>query len=441
MRLTAGNLFLLCFTTALYFMMRSYLLSTASGSGVVTGAMMQALAEASIYGSLMTLDAIIFLLPLVVALGKEHAGQPAKEVSGRVLYGSKTVFLFVALIVLLYAYYLDTIFWESCMILGSIYFFVVRTLPQNKTSFGTYLLKNNITSVSIEAINPSTTRYLPVLEVPRFLLGNAGTPSIWDFCNALGNQLLQSDHFTFDKFIVQAGTVDEFVLRHPDGRISTFILPEKCIPLMISAHLAQLFCPIARALPNGTSTACAWIPKEIFDKYYADNQFIAAKVSSLPSVVADILSLLLKPYKKKLFTTDEVFSLIHSVQLESPEALYTIELLKETGYQRVLEVSNQLIKTGLDGFDVKSVIQSVLANEDSEVESFLEYKISKNPHYLSSADGEVRVIMIRDTTFDRIENEYQETAESEGSLLFYSTADKIKEVLSTLASRDSLPYL
>jgi hypothetical protein len=441
MKLTVGNFFLISFSTLLYFIIRMYVVGAATTGGITSEVIFQSLAEASVYGFLITVDAILFLLPLVAALGKANAADTGTKISSESSYNFIQVMLLFFIFFFIYAYVSDTIFWESFLVISGVYLVLYQYNRKDEEYSQFFLLINNLSTVVVEPAAQADKYFVPVIEVPLHIIRQTEYGTLENFADLVSREFCKLSYFNLDKLLLKITTSERLVVRYPDGSIDESVVPQRYLPVDLPIHVMKLFYPNCITADHDSCRLFSWIPENVFKDYYADNPFMVGKLKEHPAVIAQILCYLLKRYQKKMMTADELFNYIHTCQLEKAESIYSIDILKEVGYRRVLEVSNDLNKIGLDGFDVKTIIQSVVADDESEIKNYVNYKMSEDLHYLSAADAEVRVVMISDKTFDKIEEEYHDANDVTTSIFYGDTLGKIKELLSILSFRGLSPLL
>ncbi len=442
MRLTIGNLFLICLSTIIFFLGRLLLSNLPQSDRWSSMNILEVLSEASLFGFLMLFDGILFLVPLLLAVS--HVSTGGNKNLTVIKNFSKPFFLVLVLVLFsLYSLFTRSFIWEPWFLLILLYIYFKTDTTETVSKTSQCVLRSTPGSYEISDNCSFCDQKVPIIKIPERILQNSGK-TFHDFIHSIASELRHRNHLKRFHFNFQLTPDSDIKVLLPEGNSVELNIPDSCYAFELPYSMLQVIFPERMMYRPEVLPGVSLVAKNEFDMFFLDNSFMSSSIKDEAWIVSSVIEKVFSDDIPGFVTAEELFEYLKFTSVRKPEQAEYLEVVKEIGYRSILEISRLLHSYGLNGFDIAGIIDALIISDDEElvIKNYVDLAINKYKSSFSASDGLIRTIMVSDYTSEMVSNEY-DTNEINISLesKYSIVLERIHEIISTLRMRRQLPLI
>lgn len=430
MKVISGNIVLICFSTIMFIGARIFYFYS-SNETITVDLILKNLSEASVFGSLLIFDGIMFMLPILSSINSIISGD-----NNEIKFSSKERenFYFIISSIILYFFLLlitKSLIWQPLIIIFAISIYINYSNANNFiNSSKDCKNKNRLFASKIESSN---TLCIPRIFVKRNAL------SIELFTNNLIDKFPNLKYLNNIKYNYSNDV--NFNLKNNDGSSINFNIPEYDFILELPSSISKILFNEKNLYFSELIPSCSFI--KLDSNIFYDEVFSTYKyyIRSDEWLINEIILNSFDDCLLNDISSEDLIKIIRNIRITNPEGSEYTDLITQVGYKTILESSNEIIKRGVSNLDINSVIDAIFLSDDKEdiFKIYLNRIFEKrNPNFYSN-DGQVRSFLLSENTLDYInlKQEYNEIT----SINLDKIIEKIIMDISSLKNNRKLPIL
>lgn len=441
LRLTTGNLFLIISVTLILFSGRIFLNGESGSSWMSQEIVLKAISESLMFGCYLFFDSILFLLPLIIAINNINSNSMKFFNSEMVL---KVVLYTVSIIVGMLALHgaiTGMILWESCLII-SLFLLVVRYTFHDRSVFEEeWIISRSSDTYTIEADTIEDSLVDIDIQIPIKILRESSLTSHF-LVQELVEEITIEKKINAKKIKCRFTEADELVV--VSKNINRHILiPSGRIPVNLASSFIQFIQSENKTLEKEGFPDLCFLEKDVFFALSENNVFFKEQKRSYAWLIHSCIVHVEDSSGRKSLDTDQVMNELHQLSLRHSNNPFFVDSMREIGTRKVFEFLKILEKHGIYSNDISSVLNALVLSEDESeaLSNFIHIAHRKGDGFLQASDGEIRVVMISDNTWEKIDESFDNGESGIENSSFTQAIGHLSEIVSTLKFKNLLPLI